>query len=268
MSATMMDTVSARRAEVSMPLGRLFEAYAAEVRYESLRMLRTPGMAIPFLVLPAPIYLFFGVVLAGPAIAEKPQLANYLFSSWMAFAVMGPALFGPGCALAVEREAGLMKLKRAQPSPGGAWLVAKTVMAMVFAALALTTVVMAAVAAGTISLTGGQLLTIGAVMVGGVMPFCAIGLSVGTFVSGSTAPAILNAIFLPMLWLSGLFIPLPKYLEPWVVVWPAFHLNQLAIGAAGVEGYSFIAPQVAAAVLLGITVLCGGLAIRRLARRG
>ncbi len=268
MGATMTDRVSIGQAAVSMPLGRLFEAYATEVKYESLRTLRTPGLAIPFLVLPAPIYLFFGVLLPGQAIAENPQLANYLFCSWMSFAVMGPALFAPGCALAVEREAGLMKLKRAQPSPGGAWLVAKTMMAMVFAALAVTTVVVAAIAAGQVSLTGAQLLTIGTVMVAGAIPFCAIALCIGALVSGSAAPAILNALFLPMLWLSGLFFPLPKFLEPWVVVWPAFHLNQLAIGAAGVEGYSFIAPQVAAAVLLGITVLFGGLAIRRLARRG
>ena len=36
---------------------------------------------------------------------------------------------------------------------------------------------------------------------------------------------------LPMLWLSGLFIPLPKYPESWAVIWPAFHLNQVALGS-------------------------------------
>jgi ABC-2 type transport system permease protein len=71
-----------------------------------------------------------------------------------------------------------------------------------------------------------------------------------------------------MLWLSGLFFPLPKFLEPWVVVWPAFHLNQVALGAAGVSEFRFMAPQISAAVLVGITVFFGGLAIRRLARVG
>jgi ABC-2 type transport system permease protein len=75
-------------------------------------------------------------------------------------------------------------------------------------------------------------------------------------------------VFLPMLWLSGLFIPLPKFLEPWAVIWPAFHLNQAALGWAGVSEFSFLAPGISAAVLTGVTVIFGGLAIRRLARKG
>jgi ABC-2 type transport system permease protein len=96
----------------------------------------------------------------------------------------------------------------------------------------------------------------------------AIGLFVGTHVSGSAAPAVTNLLFLPMLWLSGLFIPLPAFLEPWVVVWPAFHLNQLSVAAAGLGEFRFVPVGVAMAVLAGVTVLFGGLAIHRLAERG
>jgi ABC-2 type transport system permease protein len=215
-----------------------------------------------------PVYLLFGVVIPAQAIAENPGIANYLFSGWCAFAVMGPALFGPGCALAVEREAGLLKLKRALPAPTGSWLVAKMLMAVVFSMLSVASVAVAAVIVGKITLSGGQVMALTSVMVVGSIPFCAIGLLVGTLVSGSTTPAILNLIFLPMLWLSGLFFPLPGFLEKFVVIWPAFHLNQLAIAASGMAGYRFIPPQMAAAVLLGLTVLFGGLAIRRLARKG
>jgi hypothetical protein len=62
-------------------------------------------MTLPFLLMPVPVYLLFGVVIPGAAI-DKEAGVNYLFSGWCAFAVMGPALFAPGCALAVEREAG------------------------------------------------------------------------------------------------------------------------------------------------------------------
>ena len=55
-----------------MPIGRILRAYAKEVKYESLRMLRSPAFAIPFLLLPVPVYLFFGVMLAGPAVAKNP----------------------------------------------------------------------------------------------------------------------------------------------------------------------------------------------------
>ena len=251
-----------------MPIGRILRAYAKEVKYESLRMLRSPAFAIPFLLLPVPVYLFFGVVLAGPAVAKNPAVANYLFSGFSVFAVMGPALFGAGCALAVERDAGFLKLKRALPAPGGAYLFAKMLMSMVFAALAMATMLAAAILAGSVSLTIGQLLIIAVVMIVGAVPFCAIGLFIGACTSGSSAPAFANIVFLPMLWLSGLFIPLPTVLEKWAVIWPAFHLNQVALGSAGVSAFTFIDPVISAAVLVGVTVLFGGLAIRRLARRG
>lgn len=251
-----------------MPFGRVLRAYATEAKFESLRMLRTPGMAIPFLLLPVPIYLFFGVVLAAPAIAQNSGVANYLFSGWCVFATMGPALFGVGCALAAERDARLFQLKRALPAPGGSWLVAKTLMAMAFAALAVASLVITAVVAGTTTLSAGQFAALASVMIVGAIPFCAIGLCIGAYTSGSTAPAFANVVFLPMLWLSGLFIPLPKFLEPWVVVWPAFHLNQIALASAGMTDYRFIAPQMSVAVLAGLTVLFGGLAISRLAKKG
>jgi ABC-2 type transport system permease protein len=251
-----------------MPLFRVLRAYAAEVRYESLRMLRSPAFAIPFLLLPVPVYLFFGVMLAAPAIAKNPGIGTYLFSGFSAFAIMGPALFGVGCTLALERDAGFLKLKRAWPAPGGAYLIAKMLMAMVFAALAMIMMVVAGVAAGKAQLSAVQLLIVAAVMIVGAVPFAAIGLFIGAHTSGSAAPAFTNIAYLPGLWLSGLFFPLPKFLEPWAVIWPSFHINQVALGAAGIAEFSFIAPAISAGVLVGLTVIFGGLAIRRLARAG
>ena len=106
------------------------------------------------------------------------------------------------------------------------------------------------------------------VMIVGVVPFCALSLLIGAYTSGTSAPAFINIVFLPMLWLSGLFIPLPKFLERWAFIWPAFHLNQVALGSAGVSEYTFINPAISAAVLVGVTVLFGGLAMRRLAVKG
>ncbi len=253
-----------------MPTGRLVRAYLLEARNEFLQLVRSLGMVIPFLLLPAPLYVFFGVVLAGssPDVRANPELANYIFSGWCVYAAMGPAIFGVGCPLAVERESGLLKLKRALPAPTGSYLAAKMIISMAFALLAVGSVVVAALVAGKITLTGGELFRHAAVMVVGAIPFAAIGLFIGSCTSGSASAAIANMVFLPMLWLAGLFFPVPKALEPWVVIWPAFHLNQIALAVANVEGFRFIDPVMAAVVLAGVTVLFGGLAIRRLARVG
>lgn len=268
MNATVMPPLTRPSAGVPMPLRRIISAYFNEVKYESLRMLRSPGFSIPFLLLPVPVYLFFGVMLAGPAVAKQVSIANYLFSGFSVFAVMGPALFGVGCVLAIEREAGYLKLKRAMPAPGGAYLLAKMAMSMVFAALAMSPLLVAALVAGKITLSGSQLAAMTLVLTVGALPFAALGLFLGAYVPANVAPAIANVVFLPMLWLSGLFIPLPKFLEPWAVIWPAFHLNQVVLGAAGLSEFRFMPPAISAGVLIGVTVAFGGLAIRRLALKG
>lgn len=204
---------------------------------------------------------------AGSSSEYGPGIADYLFSGFSAMAVMMPGIFS-GVILAQEREGNLLKLKRAMPLPPGATIVAKVLMAMGVAALAVTLVVVAALVAGKLTISPGQVAVIWAALIVGAIPFSAMGLLIGARSSGAAAPAYGNLVFLPMMWLSGLFIPLPDSLERWVIVWPAFHLNQLALGLAGVEQFSFIPPAIAAGVLVGVTVLFGGLAIRRLARVG
>lgn len=253
-----------------LPLARVLRAYLMEARYELLGALRTPAFALPFVLMPVAIYLLFGVIInhdAGNHSEFGAAIADYLFSGFTAMAVMMPGIFS-GVILAQERDGRLLQLKRALPLPPGATIVAKVLMAMGIAALAAALVAVAAIVAGKLTISVGQIGILWAVLVVGTIPFSAIGLLIGALSSGAAAPAWGNLVLLPMLWLSGLFIPLPAFLKSWVVIWPAFHLNQLALASAGVDGFIFVPPEFAAAVLIAVTLLCGGLAVRRLARVG
>lgn len=253
-----------------LPMGRMFHAYRMEAKFELLGALRTTGFAIPFIAVPVAIYLLFGVVISGNAGSSSeygPGIANYLFTGFSVLAASMPGIFC-GVILAQERDGNLQQLKRALPLPPGATIIAKVLMAMGIAAIAVTLVVAVALAAGKLTISTGQVAVIWAVLIVGTIPFSAMGLLIGSFSSASAAPAYGNLVFLPMMWLSGLFIPLPDFLERWVIIWPTFHLNQLALGLAGVEQFTFIPPAFAGGVLVGVTVLFGGLAIRRLARVG
>ncbi|HEV2703950.1 MAG TPA: ABC transporter permease [Steroidobacteraceae bacterium] len=252
----------------TMSSGRVLRAYLTDAKFEALRMLRAPAFAIPFLVIPAPIYLLFGVVMAAQSAPKTPGLYDYLFVGFCVMAIMGPAMFGVGSTLAPERDAGLTKLKRALPAPAGSYLIAKFLMAMFFAALAMCTMIVAAKCAGKISFSNLQLLVLTITLVIGALPFCALGLFIGAHFSGGAAPGITNLIYLPMLYLGGLFIPLPTFLQKWVLIWPAFHLQQVATAVTGMSKYQFLPPLMAGAVLVGVTVLFGGLAIRRIIKVG
>lgn len=253
-----------------LPIGRMLRAYAMEAKFETLGALRTIGFALPFIVVPVAIYVLVGVVMNGNATPGGELgngFANYLFVGFAVMAAAMPGIFS-GVILAQEREGHLLKLKRAMPLPPGAIIVAKVLMAMGIATLAVTLVTVAALVAGKLTLSFAQVALIWALLILGTIPFSAIGLLIGALSSGSAAPAYGNLVFLPMMVLSGLFIPLPEFLKTWVLLWPTFHLNQLALGLAGVTEFTYIPPALAGGVLVGVTVLCGGLAIRRLARVG
>src|ERR1039458_6657558 len=103
-------------------------------------MLRAPAFAGPFLGIPVLLYLLFAVLLYGDAMAKDPKAAWSLFMGFSVFGVMGPGMFGFGITIAMEREQGLLKLKRAMPCPPAAPLLAKMLMSMLFVAIIMATI--------------------------------------------------------------------------------------------------------------------------------
>ncbi len=251
---------------LSMSPSRVLRAYLIETKYEFLHKLRTPMFVIPFLLLPSGLYLLIGLLVLHGHI--EPTAARFFLAGFCVFAATGPALFGIGCSLALERDSGLFTLKRALPAPNGAYLVAKTVVAVAFAALAMGTVFATARFAGNMPLDAEQAAAFATVTVAGTVSLCALGLWIGVHSSGAAAPGLSQLIYLPMLYLSGLFFPLPKTLLSWAAIWPAFHIEQLALRAGHVEQSAFFDPKLSIAILVTITMIFGGLAVRRLARAG
>jgi ABC-2 type transport system permease protein len=208
------------------------------------------------------LYLLFGSMIPNPG-SSRP-LGPYLFTGFTVMGIMGPALFGFGMGLALEREQGLIALKRALPMPKGAYLLAKMMMSVFFAVLIASAIAVETWFISTLPLTLAQVAGVVLVCVVGTIPFCAIGLFIGARVSGRAAPAFVNLAYLPLMYLSGLFFPLPESIR-WVALFsPAFHLNQLALHTAGTA--SILGPAINIASLIGVTVLFTGLTVRRLSR--
>jgi ABC-2 type transport system permease protein len=232
---------------------RALGAYLAETRYELMRGLRTPAFAIPMTLIPGALYSLFAVVIAGEAVDKDPSLGVFLFGGFAVMAVTMPALFGIATSLALERDMGLMRLKRAQPAPAGAWLVAKLASAFVFTLLSFLPMLAIAILSGKLPLAPAQIAAMSFTLVAGSIPFGALGLMIGTLVTGSAAPGYANLIYLPGCYLSGMFFPLPKSMYWQAPIWPQFHVEPVAI---------------AAATLVGFTVMFSAVAIWRLARKG
>lgn len=251
-------------ATIAMPPRRVAGAYLQEIRSECLRYLRAPGFILPVTLFSTVFYLMFGVLLnhAGS------DASRYLLASYGTFGVIGPGLFGFGASLAIERDGGLLTLKRALPMPPGAYLLGKMVMAMLVAGLVMLLLLAIGWTLGGVRLTAAQVLAMLAAGVFGVLPFCALGMLVGTLIKGQGAPGLLNLVYLPMAFLSGLWLPLsalPKSLQALAPVWPSYHLNQLTLAAVGM-GHGALWPHVLALAAFAAAFLA--LAARRLRRVG
>ena len=235
---------------VAAPAFSSWRAYALEARYEFLRLLRTPSFTLPMLSFPALFYLLFGILLNR---SGNGDAARYLF--------------GFGVTVALERERGFLTFKRALPMPRGAYLLAKMAMAAMFAALISILLALLAITLGGVSLAPWQWLVLLMINVVGVLPFYAIGLFIGTHVGGQGSPAVVNLVYLPMSFLSGLWLPLtmlPAWLSAAAPAWPSYHLAQVALKVVGMGAGGAITGHVA--VLAAVTALFLALAWRRLAR--
>ena len=249
----------------AMSTRRVINAYVQEAKTECLRYLRNPGFLLPTLLFPSVFYVMFGLVLNH---ANGPDAARYLLASYGTFGVMAPGLFGFGVSLALERDTRLLTLKRAMPMPPGAYLIGKMSMAMLVAAVISIILLCIATLLGGVVLSPARILLFFALQVFGVLPFCALGLLVGTVVKGQGAPGVINLIYLPMAFLSGLWFPLsimPSVIQSMAPLWPAHHLDQLALSALGMgAGGAWLH----ATVLVGFTAVFLMLASRRLRRHG
>ncbi len=263
MSATTLQPVPGFSGGATMPPARQLRAYYTETKYECIRMLRTPGFSILFLGIPVLLFLLFGVLIFGNTTRTDPEAAKYIFTAFATLGMMGPGMFGFGMALAIEREQGLLRLKRALPMPPASFLVAKMVMAMLFGFIIMVTMIAAGVTLGHVPLGVGQVFSVTTLCVLGTIPFSAIGLLIGSLASGKSSAAYVNIIYQVMLQLSGLFYPLPKFLRTIAPVWPTHHLQQLVMRAIG--GPNTGQPIVHILVLTGVALLFTLLATRRLA---
>lgn len=247
---------------LALPRRSLGRIYWLEAKTELLKMLRMPAYAVPSIAFPLVFYILFGVVFGAGRPAGGVTMATYLLGSYGAFGVIGAALFGFGVGVAVERGQGWMLLKRASPMPTLAYFTAKMYLCLLFAAVITGSLFLLGATLGGVSLPASTWALLGFTLVAGALPFCACGLLLGYLAGPNSAPAIVNLIYLPMAFLSGLWFPiqaLPKAVQAMAPALPAYHFGQLAFHVLGADRGGAVWGHLA--YLAAFTVVCLALAV-------
>lgn len=215
---------------------KMFRVYRTEAKYEFIKTLRQPAYVIPTLTFPAIFYVMFGVIFGGKQAIGSITVSTYLLATYAAFGVIGASLFGFAVGVAMERGYGWLQVKRASPMPPLAYLAAKTAMAMTFSAILLLLLFVLGVMFGGVHLSAARFFSLIGTMIAGTIPFCALGLAIGCYSAPNSAPAVVNILFLPLAFCSGLWLPvqmLPKVLQHIAPFLPPYHLGQLALQMVG-----------------------------------
>src|ERR1700722_4533448 len=219
------------------PLGRTLAIYFKEAKYEFLTRLRLRAYSLSTISFPLMFYVLFGLVLnPKDAPVGGIGIATYLIPTYATFGVMGASLFGTASGLAAERGLGWLQVKRASPMPPFAYFTAKVAIGMIFSAVVVLLLLVLGITFGGVHMPVLDAAKLVAILVAGSLPFCAMGLALGYFVGPSSSVAIINLIYLPLSFCSGLWVPimfLPKMLQQIAHFLPPYHLAQLALRVVG-----------------------------------
>jgi ABC-2 type transport system permease protein len=220
-----------------------------ETRAQLTQFARLPAYVIPTLAFPCAFYAFFGIVMNGSQHIGPTSVATYMLATFGAFGVVGCALFGFGVSVAMERGQGWLLVKRASPMPPAAYFIAKLLTTMLFALVIVLMLSLLGTELGGVRLAPQAWLTLVAALVLGSIPFGALGLAIG----------FVNLVYLPLSFLSGLWIPveaLPPVVARIAPYLPTYHLGQLALGTVG-PGHGSALTHVA---ILGLWTVVGAAA--------
>jgi ABC-2 type transport system permease protein len=233
--------------------------FGKETKYEFLKLLRTRAFSFATIGFPVMFYVLFGIANRN-AFAGNVHIAKYMLGGYACFGLIGAALFGIGVGLAAELAAGWLELKRASPMPASAYLFAKCASAVAFGLIIVSILTVIATLFGGVSLSTLELIKMLGMTIVGSISFASMGLLLALLIPANAAPAIVNLIYLPMSFLSGLWMPIrfmPHWLQGIAPALPTYHLSQLMLSIFGYGDSMSLATHWNA--LIGFTLLMLGL---------
>jgi ABC-2 type transport system permease protein len=214
------------------PLGLRYYAYvvAQETRYEFLKMLRAKAFSLSVIGFPVMFYLIFGLT------NHHVEYARYLLASYSCFGMFGAALFGLGAGVAMERAQGWLELKQASPMPRIVYLVAKTITCAAIAMITVALLLALGLTLGGVTMSVLEVIELIGVTLAGAVPFAAMGLLISFLLPPNAGPGMINLIYLPMSFASGMWMPidvLPHWIQRLAPALPTYHYVQIALNIFG-----------------------------------
>lgn len=183
----------------------------AHARIGFLDLLRWPGYVVPTVVFPAMFYALFDL----PFARTRSDIADSTMLAFVAFAIVGVALYQFGVGIAQERGRPWERYLRTLPVSAAVRAGARIVTAALFGLATAAAVALVARCFTPIDLDAAQWLRALIYAAFGAVPFVLMGIAIGYWVSARAAVPIATACNLLLAYAGGLWMP-PAYLPPFV----------------------------------------------------
>ena len=160
------------------------------------------------------------------------RYAQYYVPTIIGFGLISACYTNLSLILSFRREQGILKRTRGTPISPVAYLMGLVGHVIIVSALICTLVLVLGLGAYGVHWTG-RYLGLAVTIAGGAFAFSALGFAVSTFVPNEdAAPAMINFVLFPLLFISGTFEPVRAgtALARVASVFPVQHLNLLMVG--------------------------------------
>lgn len=205
--------------------------------------------------------LFFLFAFAVGLADGRSDAVTYLMPGLFTLTIVAISFAGVSYRLIADREKEVLRRYRTTPVGAGTVVTANAGASVVVLAVALLLLATTALVAFRISVAGGMLQLL-AVLMAGAGAFVPLGLILGSLTSSMrTAPAVTNAIFFPLIFVSGAAVPfamLPGWVQEVGRFVPATYLVE-ALQAVMVRGESWAALGTPLSILVCTGIVGGGL---------
>lgn len=209
---------------------------ASQARTEFRKLWRVPAFSATSLALPVMFYGFFGIKDSHAHIQAGVEVGSYFLGSMGAYAVSNVMVFSFGIGVANERGQKLDLLMRASPLPPAVYLAAKVLNALLFGFLTLLVLIGFAKVTSSTDLPAATLAALAWRLLLGSLPFIAIGFFFGYLAGPNSAVAVVNLVYLPTAFASGIFVPanqLPDWISSISPYLPLYRYADLAWQTVG-----------------------------------
>jgi ABC-2 type transport system permease protein len=200
-----------------------------QTRFDLVAFFRNRQSRFFTLILPILFLVIFVSVFGNHRVGpEQVKASTYYVPGLSALAVIAGSFVNLVISITAQREAGVLKRRRATPVPAWVLIAGRALTAIVVGLGVMTVLLLIGRFAYGVRLPAETLPGVVVTAVVGAVTFCCLGYALSTVIeSADAAQPMVQAIMLPLYFISGVFIPnvnLPNWLQDVAEVFPVQHL--------------------------------------------